>query len=72
MVVKSNCVLITGTSKVFSIASLPFDITPAIKYVTDVIPAKAGIQKDTGCRIMSGMAGFGYLVDGLILSGNRN
>ena len=41
-------------------------ITPAIKYVTDVIPAKAGIQKDTGCRIMSGMTGFGYLVAGLI------
>jgi len=32
-------------------------ITPAIKYVTVVIPAKAGIQKDTGCRIMSGMTG---------------
>ena len=43
----------------------PF-ITPAIKSVTDVIPAKAGIQKDTGCRIMSGMTGFGYLVAGLI------
>mgnify|MGYP001820656974 FL=1 len=42
-------------------------ITPAIKYVTDVIPAKAGIQKDTGCRIMSGMTGFGYLVAGLIV-----
>ena len=42
-------------------------ITPAIKYVTDVIPAKAGIQKDTGCRIMSGMTGFGYLVAGLII-----
>ena len=41
-------------------------ITPAIKYVTDVIPAKAGIQKDTGCRIMSGMTGFGYLAAGLI------
>jgi hypothetical protein len=41
-------------------------ITPAIKYVTVVIPAKAGIQKDTGCRIMSGMTGFGYLVAGLI------
>ena len=41
-------------------------ITPAIKYVTVVIPAKAGIHKDTGCRIMSGMTGCGYLVAGLI------
>jgi hypothetical protein len=32
-------------------------ITPAIKYVTVVIPVKAEIQKDTGCRIMSGMTG---------------
>ena len=30
-------------------------ITPAVKYPTVVIPAKAGIQKDTGCRIKSGM-----------------
>ena len=39
-------------------------INPATKYVTDVIPAKAGIQKGTGCRIMSGMTGLGYLVAG--------
>jgi hypothetical protein len=32
----------------------PFN-TPAVRYVTVVIPAKAGIQKDTGCRIKSGM-----------------
>ena len=42
-------------------------ITPAIKYVKDVIHAKAGIQKYTGCRIMSGMTGFGYFAAGLIL-----
>jgi hypothetical protein len=30
-------------------------ITPAVKYPTVVIPAEAGIQKDTGCRIKSGM-----------------
>ena len=48
-------------------------ITPAIKYVTVVIPVclplrrkGAGIQKGTGCLIMSGMTGFGYLVAGLI------
>jgi hypothetical protein len=32
-------------------------IIPAGKYSTVVIPAKAGIQKDTGCRIKSGMTG---------------
>jgi hypothetical protein len=41
-----------------------YDITPAIKYATDVIPARAGIQKDTGCRIMSDMVRGGYLVAG--------
>ena len=30
-------------------------ITPAIKYLNIVIPAKAGIQAGTGCRIKSGM-----------------
>ncbi len=30
-------------------------ITTAVKYRTVVIPAEAGIQKDTGCRIQSGM-----------------
>ena len=30
-------------------------ITPAIKYLKIVIPAKAGIQEYTGCRIKSGM-----------------
>jgi hypothetical protein len=30
-------------------------ITPAIKYIKVVIPAKAGIQTGTGCRINSGM-----------------
>ena len=29
--------------------------------------SKAGIQKDSGCRIMSGMTGLGYLVAGLIM-----
>ena len=31
------------------------NITLAIKYPKVVIPAKAGIQKETGCRIKSGM-----------------
>jgi hypothetical protein len=30
-------------------------ITPVVNYPTGVIPAKAGIQKDTGCWIKSGM-----------------
>jgi hypothetical protein len=30
-------------------------ITPAVKYPKFVIPAQAGIQKNTGCRIKSGM-----------------
>jgi hypothetical protein len=42
------------------------NITPAVKYPTVVIPAKAGIQKGTGCRIKSGMTEFGYLFAGLI------
>ena len=41
-------------------------ITPAVKYPKVVIPAKAGIQKNTGCRIKSGMTEFGYLDTGLI------
>jgi len=31
------------------------NITPAIKYLKAVIPAQAGIQEGTGCRIKSGM-----------------
>jgi len=42
------------------------NITPAIKYVNIVIPAKAGIQVGTGCRIKSGMTQLPYLVAGLI------
>jgi len=38
-------------------SSLSRNINPAGKYPTVVIPAKAGIQKDTGCRIKSGMTG---------------
>jgi hypothetical protein len=30
-------------------------VTPAILYLRVVIPAKAGIQMDPGCRIKSGM-----------------
>ena len=44
----------------------PYNITLAVKYPTSVIPAKAGIQKGTGCRIKSGMTGLSYLVAGLI------
>jgi len=45
------------------------DITPAIKYLNIVIPAKAGIQVGTGCRIKSGMTELDYLVARLILQG---
>ena len=43
-------------------------ITPAIKYLNIVIPAKAGIQVGTGCRIKSGMTELDYLIAGVILS----
>jgi len=42
-------------------------ITPAIKYLDIVIPAKAGIQVGTGCRIKSGMTELDYLVARLII-----
>ena len=41
-------------------------ITPAIKYLNIVIPAKAGIQVGTGCRIKSGMTELDYLIARLI------
>ena len=41
-------------------------ITPAIKYLNIVIPAKAGIQEGPGCRIKSGMTELDYLVASLI------
>jgi len=41
-------------------------ITPAIKYLNIVIPAKAGIQEGTGCRIKSGMTELDYLIARLI------
>jgi len=44
------------------------NITPAIKYLNIVIPAKAGIQEGTGCRIKSGMTELDYLVARLIYS----
>jgi len=34
------------------------NITPADKYPRIVIPAQAGIQQSTGCRIKSGMTAF--------------
>ena len=43
-----------------------FNITQAIKYLNIVIPAKAGIQVGTGCRIKSGMTELDYLVARLI------
>jgi len=43
------------------------DITPAIKSLNIVIPAKAGIQEGTGCRIKSGMTELDYLIARLIL-----
>ena len=42
------------------------NITPAIKYLNIVIPAKAGIQVGTGCRIKSGMTELDYLIVRLI------
>jgi len=46
------------------------DITPAIKYLNIVIPAKAGIQVGTGCRIKSGMTELEYLIARLIVNDN--
>jgi len=43
------------------------NITPAIKYLNIVIPAKAGIQEGTGCRIKPGMTELDYLIARLIL-----
>jgi len=48
--------------------TFPVVITPAIKYLNIVIPAKAGIQVGTGCRIKSGMTELDYLVARLIKS----
>jgi len=48
------------------IATVKTYITPAIKYLNIVIPAKAGIQEGTGCRIKSGMTELDYLVARLI------
>jgi len=45
---------------------IPIGITPAIKYLNIVIPAKAGIQEGTGCRIKSGMTELDYLIARLI------
>jgi len=45
--------------------------TPAIKYLNIVIPAKAGIQEGTGCRIKSGMTELDYLVARLISKKKR-
>ena len=42
--------------------NIVYNITPAIKYLNIVIPAKAGIQEGTGCRIKSGMTELDYLV----------
>ena len=43
-------------------------ITSAIKYLNIVIPAKAGIQEGTGCRIKSGMTELDYLIARLTLT----
>jgi hypothetical protein len=42
------------------------DIVPVTKYPKAAIPAKAGIQEDTGCRIKSGMTKLVYSTAGLI------
>jgi len=49
------------------ISSTLLHITPAIKYLNIVIPAKAGIQEGTGCRIKSGMTELDYLIARLII-----
>ena len=53
-----------GKVRIVSIEDI--NINPAIKYLQIVIPAKAGIQKYTGCRIKSGMTEGVYLIAGLI------
>jgi len=40
-------------------------IALATKYLNVVIPAKAGIQAGTGCRIKSGMTGLACSIAGL-------
>ena len=40
--------------------SAHYCIVPVIKYLDIVIPAKAGIQVGTGCRIKSGKTGGVY------------
>jgi len=44
-----------------------YNIAPAIKQLKVVILAKAGIQKNTGCRIKSGMTALDYSVAMLIV-----
>ncbi len=46
--------------------SLGMIIASATKYPKAVIPAKAGIQENTGCRIKSGMTKLAHLIAGLI------
>jgi hypothetical protein len=40
---------------------LIYNIAPADKYPRFVIPAQAGIQQNTGCRIKSGMTALAIL-----------
>ena len=42
-------------------------LTWQLNTLKKVIPAKAGIQNCTGCRIKSGMTVFVYLIAGLII-----
>jgi len=53
---------ITTNKTVLFIDLSTYDIAPAIKYLNIVIPAKAGIQEGTGCRIKSGMTELDYLI----------
>jgi hypothetical protein len=50
---------------------LKYYFAPVLKYPKTVIPAQAGIQKCTGCRIKSGMTGLGYSVAELIYRQQR-
>ena len=60
-------ITVNGIFRLFTSLSC-LDITPAIKYLNIVIPAKAGIQMGTGCRIKSGMTELAYLIARLIPS----
>jgi len=64
-----NRILLINLNGIIDNISYNPSITPAIKHLNIVIPAKAGIQVGTGCRIKSGMTELEYLVARLISLG---